>query len=292
MSSSCTLSVIIPTYNRVAHLKEAIGSVCAQRRAPDELIVVNDGSEDGTGAYLEQIQRRTMRIPIVIAHLKHCGRPGAVRNHGIALARGALIAFLDDDDLWHVDKLALQIPLHESSHYLALSHTREQWIKHGHILSQPDYGQARTGYIFAAALRKCCIGPSTVVIRRDLMTSQVYGIGGFNDTLEIAEDYDLWLRVCNRYPVAYLPYPLTTKRAGDWHQLSQKYAYIERFHIEVLDRLLKRNALVPQNREAAMRMLATKARIWARGCHKRGRHEEAQRYEYLAQEYTALLADR
>ena len=118
------VSVIIPTHNRRAMLREALASVIAQRGASFEVIVVDDGSTDGTwddlSAGAENIRTvRTARRG-----------PAAARNHGIALARGDLIAFLDSDDLWMPEKLARQSAFMHRNSGCAISQTGETWLRH------------------------------------------------------------------------------------------------------------------------------------------------------------------
>ena len=93
------VSVIIPTYNRAACLREAIESVLSQTYKQFELIVVDDGSTDATGELLLQYGAK-----LSVLHTGH-GGPSAARNCGIAAARGDYIAFLDSDDVWLPDKL-------------------------------------------------------------------------------------------------------------------------------------------------------------------------------------------
>ncbi|MDQ3809566.1 MAG: glycosyltransferase, partial [Chloroflexota bacterium] len=99
------VSVIIPTYNRAAYLREAVASVRAQTYATWELIVVDDGSTDDTWAYLSSLREHRLRV---IAQA-HCGNPASLRNVGLRAARGEYIAFLDSDDLWAPEKLETQL---------------------------------------------------------------------------------------------------------------------------------------------------------------------------------------
>jgi hypothetical protein len=130
-------------------------------------------------------------------------------------------------------------------------------------------------------LRKCVIGPSTVVLPRQTLT----GVGGFREDLEVAEDYELWLRIVDTAPVAYVEEPLTTKRAGHGDQLSERYGKIELFRIRALRDLVDRHVFTPEHQSMAREELARKCRIYATGCSKRGRAGEAAEYEELAQRY-------
>src|SRR6266487_2699709 len=99
------VSVIIPTFNREAYLREAIESVFAQTYSNWELIVADDGSTDGTRAYLASVTDRRTHV----IELEHCGTPARLRNTALARAQGTYVAFLDSDDLWAPEKLELQI---------------------------------------------------------------------------------------------------------------------------------------------------------------------------------------
>jgi glycosyltransferase involved in cell wall biosynthesis len=259
------VSIIIPTNNRYPLLLEAIESVRAQSYTDYELIVVDDASEDETFLVKNEADIRYLPIP-------RCGMPGAVRNRGVEAARGEFLAFLDSDDLWQPEKLSRQIPLLDAQPDVPLIHTRELWRRGVKTVSQKGQKHARTGDVFADALWKCTIGPSTVLMR----TSVFKELGGFDESLEVAEDYEFWLRLTSRYPVAYIDEVLTIKRAGDWEQLSEKHGQIEEFRIEALFRLLEQERLPQDRRPESLSMLERKLRIWSVGAIKRGRNEEVR----------------
>src|SRR4051812_3407097 len=106
MSAGPTISVVIPAYNSMDHIAEAIRSALNQTYVPLEVIVVDDGSTDGTGAF---VQREFADCPKVKYLLRKNGGPSAARNTGIAAAVGDWIAFLDSDDTWILNKLELQV---------------------------------------------------------------------------------------------------------------------------------------------------------------------------------------
>ena len=111
------VSVIIPTFNRLGFLKEAVESVEKQSYRDFELIIVDDGSTDSTGGYLES-------LPVKYIRLEHSGFPGRVRNAGAKAAKGKYLAFLDSDDLWEPEKLARQIEYLAANPKLEICHTR------------------------------------------------------------------------------------------------------------------------------------------------------------------------
>jgi glycosyltransferase involved in cell wall biosynthesis len=109
MSESASVSVIIPVYNGERFLAEAIQSVLDQTRPADEIIVVDDGSTDGT-AHIVADLAATAAVPIRYGYQANQG-PAAARNTALRQAQGALIAFQDADDLWSAEKLAIQVAL-------------------------------------------------------------------------------------------------------------------------------------------------------------------------------------
>jgi len=218
--------------------------------------------------------------------------PGAVRNRGVEAARYPLIAFLDSDDLWLPRKLERQLEtappswregIASANTDSPLIHSREIWLRQGKIVSQKGQKHRRRGDVFESALKKCSIGPSTVIMQRDIFEK----LGGFREDLEIAEDYELWLRLSSLYPVEYVDQALVIKRAGHGEQLSGKYGQIEIFRLRGLEELWEtgwfhRHISDESKIEAAARELAGKFRIYAAGCRKRDRPEEARSYELRA----------
>jgi glycosyltransferase involved in cell wall biosynthesis len=273
------LTIIIPTYNRLPFLKSAINSVFCQTYRRFQLIIADDGSTDGTGDNVQSLNNSDENLRYL--RLPHCGMPGKVRNAGARLATGDFLAFLDSDDLWKPEKLARQIAFFEEHPDMMICHTREIWQRGEKIVSQAGQKHRRSGYIFADALKKCIIGPSTVMMRRELFEE----LGGFREDLEIAEDYELWLRITAKYPVGYIDEPLVIKRGGHADQLSEKYGQIEVFRIKALLVNLEAGIFAGEQRELAARELVRKCRIYAQGCEKRGKVEEACWYREIVQRY-------
>lgn len=289
---SISVSVVIPTYNRSQLLLAAISSVLAQSHPPQEIIVVDDCSTDRTTELLEQItsqmQRGRSRVLAsggeaefrVVRLKKHSGYPGFVRNCGVAIATSDYIAFLDDDDQWLPQKLALQVALHNTHPKCIISCSDEYWLRRGRLIAHPP--PTEHSFRFASALQKCTIGPSTVMVWRECIDPR-HGTGyGFEPTLELAEDYHLWLRILDRHRVRYIPQKLTLKCEYGQAQLSHKYPYIERFRINALELLLEQESLSAPHHRAAATVCADKCLLWSAGARKRGRTEEALHYERMA----------
>ena len=261
------VSVIIPTYNRADLVRQAVASVEAQTFRDFEIVVVDDGGNDGTYEVLSA--ERELRV------LRHPDRRGvsAARNTGIAAARGEWLAFLDSDDLWLPDKLARQISWLEGAPELLICQTDETWVRRGVRVNKPAGHRKVAGQIFLPSLWRCMISPSAVMLHRRLLEDH----GAFDATLPAAEDYDLWLRLTWRYEVGLVDEPLVIKRGGHPDQLSAQWG-IDRFRIRALVKLLADPDLPAAYARAARRMLAAKCAIYAQGCHKRGKIEEAAFY--------------
>ena len=283
------VSVVIPVYNRRELIRRAIASVLSQRLPPRvtvEIVVVDDGSSDGTREDLRLLAREDARV--VVVERSHCGFPGAVRNEGVRHARGSYIAFLDSDDVWLPEKVSSQLGVLRARPF-RWCHTRERWIRDGRVLSQRKFRHRREGDILVDALNKCIVGPSTVMMERDLFEE----VGGFDERIEVAEDYQLWLRTLAIAPIAYLDEELIEKHAGEWAQLSRKYGEIERFHIAALRELVEarffertRGIEVQRN---AQGVLANKLTIYAAGARKRGRDYQAVQLENEARMLRGVL---
>jgi len=270
------VSVIIPTYNRRVMVREAIDSVLAQTAVAFELIVVDDGSSDGTGEDLARLSAEYAKT-IRIERIANRG-PAAARNRGVAIARAPLIAFLDSDDLWSPTKLERQVAFMRLNPGCEISQTNETWIRNGRRVNPGMRHRKRAGNFFVESLRTCLVSPSAVLMQMRLFDS----IGGFDEDMTAAEDYDLWLRILIDHEVGLLDEPLVTRRAGHPDQLSAATPAIDRFRILALAKLLGDDLLSPEQRLATAEVLAEKCRIYAVGLARRSRIDQARLYEWVA----------
>jgi glycosyltransferase involved in cell wall biosynthesis len=270
------VSVIIPTYNRRAMLLEAIDSVLAQSTPAFELIVIDDGSTDGTSEN-EHLRRLAETIRIRIDRIDHRG-PAAARNRGVAIARAPQIAFLDSDDLWSPTKLERQLAFMRDNPGCAISQTNEIWIRNGRRVNPGLRHRKRAGDIFIDSLRTCLIAMSSVMIRTDLFRSS----GGFDEHMTAAEDYDLWLRILIDHEAGLLDEPLVTRCGGHSDQLSATTPALDRFRILALAKLLADDRLSAARRTSVVEVLAEKSCIYARGLRRRDKIDEARLYERVA----------
>jgi glycosyltransferase involved in cell wall biosynthesis len=266
------VSVVIPTYNRRAMVLEAIDSVLAQSATGFELIVIDDGSTDGTAEHLARLDG-TIRIE----RIDHRG-PAAARNRGVELARTPMIAFLDSDDLWSSTKLERQLAFMRANPGCAISQTNEIWIRNGRRVNPGVRHRKRAGDIFIDSLRTCLISMSATMVRTDLFRA----CGGFDEIMAAAEDYDLWLRILIDHEAGLLDEPLVTRRGGHPDQTSATTPALDRFRILALTKLLADDRLSPARRTSVVEVLREKCRIYAGGLVRRGRTEQARLYESIA----------
>jgi len=268
------VSVIIPTYDRGWIIEEALDSVIAQDFKDFELIVVDDGSTDNTRDILKSCPHE-----IKVIHQQNLG-VSAARNQGIASASGKLIAFLDSDDLWLPNKLTTQVKFFSANPDALICQTEEMWVRNGVRVNPKERHKKPSGMIFEPSLALCLISPSAVMMKCSLFDE----VGLFDEELPACEDYDLWLRVSCRYPVYLIDTPLIVKRGGHEDQLS-KLPGLDKYRIASLKNIVESDLLSEAQYRAAVKTLKEKCAIYASGCRKRGRVDEAEYYEALAKRY-------
>jgi glycosyltransferase involved in cell wall biosynthesis len=187
-----TVSVVIPVFNRRAAVRCAIKSVLAQTFQDFEIVVVDDGSTDGTPVSVAEFADRRIRL---LRHERNRGG-SAARNTGIRASSAPYVAFLDSDDEWLPTKLQRQLEVFARSNkeQLGLVYTGAEWI-------YPD-GRAwlriprRELDLTRALLTENVIGETSVgMVRRRALDA----IGGFDESLPSCQDMDLWLRISEQF---------------------------------------------------------------------------------------------
>jgi glycosyltransferase involved in cell wall biosynthesis len=269
-SSTPCISVIIPTYNRCWILKEAIDSVLSQEYTDFEIIVVDDGSNDATAALLSAYGDQIKTI--------YQGNSGvsAARNAGILMAKGKYVAFLDSDDIWLPEKLSCQVDFFHSHAEAVICQTDEIWIRNGVRVNPKNRHKKPSGMIFEPSLQLCLVSPSAVMIKKSLFDA----VGLFNEAFPACEDYDLWLRIGLYYPIYLIERHMVVKRGGHDDQLSRNPG-LDRYRIQSIVKILENHQLTPAYHQAAVDVLKEKCRIYAAGCIKRGRADEAGLYRQI-----------
>jgi glycosyltransferase involved in cell wall biosynthesis len=197
MNGEPTVSVVIPTYDRPTFLEGAIDTVLQQTYDDLKMIVVDDGSEtDYARATVDEYDDAPVRL---VEHDENRGL-SAARNTGIRNARGAYVAFLDDDDRWHAEKLARQVPVLENDPAVGLvTCCLASLSPDGEILrcekSKPS------GDLSETIFRKNVIGtPSRVLVRNECFEE----VGVFDEELPTKQDWDLYIRICREWRVRCL----------------------------------------------------------------------------------------
>ncbi|MGR9072351.1 MAG: glycosyltransferase family 2 protein [Gammaproteobacteria bacterium] len=270
------VAAIVPTFNRREELRRALDSIYRQTRPPEEVIVIDDGSTDGTGTMLKN------EYPTVIYRHQENAGVSRARNRGIELAESEWLAFLDSDDEWLPAKLESQFALLDNGANKKICHTEEIWIRNGSRVNPMKKHAKKGGWIFSHCLPLCAMSPSSIVIHRDVFED----IGFFDENLPACEDYDLWLRITARYPVSFVEEPMIIKYGGHEDQLSRRYWGMDRFRIRALERLLTEGGLSEDNRRNAAETLVKKAAIYLNGALRREKMDEAAYYEQLIRRYS------
>ena len=273
------VSTIIPTYNRVESLGRAIESAVLQTHRNLEVIIVDDGSNDDTGAFVEKAYGSDPRVKYI--HQENRG-VAAARNRGLAAARGDFIAFLDSDDVWKPWKLELQLACMKSlphigmiwsdmeaigpdgmvasHHYLRTMYAANyRWFTTDDLFNERypapivagapmlDRAMLYAGDIFSQMIMGNLVHTSTVVLRRDRLDR----VGGFNEELsQSGEDYDFHLRTCREGPVGFVDVETISYQTGMPDQLVRQSYWLARNFLRTvtaaLERDRKRITLSPQ----------------------------------------------
>ncbi|MDI6795995.1 MAG: glycosyltransferase [Desulfatibacillaceae bacterium] len=272
------VSVVIPVFNRAGQVREAVESVLNQDFDNFELIVVDDGSTDSTAKDMAQFLDSLPNARLVST--ANCG-VSAARNLGVSLSGGRFVAFLDSDDLWLPQKLSAQMDFFAQNPSAAACQTQEIWIRHGRRVNPKNRHAKPDGDIFLPSLSLCLVSPSAVMIRKAIFLS----LGGFDERLPACEDYDLWLRLGLKHRVFLVDRPLVIKRGGHSDQLSAQPG-LDCFRIASLLNLLEYQNLNPQQRARTKEVLLQKIKVYAAGCEKRKKFDEAFFYRKVARRYS------
>ena len=230
------VSVVIPLYNKAAHIQRAIDSVLAQTCGDFELIGVDDGSTDGSG----DIVRRYTDPRIRLITQENAG-VSAARNRGVADAKAELVAFLDGDDEWMLDLLETVLALRTRFPQAAVWGAGYVKITPaGEYVQEPlreEVCQSVDGLLidfFRESLVCQPIHMSTMLVNKNALSE----IGGFRTKMAYGEDTDLWFRLALRYPFAYMPgikaiYHQDAEKRSDWecHKMSGVPPFIDEVRI-------------------------------------------------------------
>jgi glycosyltransferase involved in cell wall biosynthesis len=199
------ITVVVPAFNLEDHITASLRSALAQTVAPDEILVVDDGSTDATREQVKAEIARDERGLLRLIETTHEG-PGAARNRGIAEATGEWLAFLDGDDQWLPEKLAT---VHEaiaaSPEATMIAHDTQMRLPDGRVIENLFYRHFEPAEpLFPQLYRTNFIPTSSVIVRTDALRRA----GGFEERLGASQDYDLWLRLARDARLVFLKHPL------------------------------------------------------------------------------------
>ena len=208
------ISVIIPSYNCERYIAETIESVLNQSEKSIELVVIDDGSHDGTREIV-----KSYGAPVRLIEQSNAG-VCAARNLGIREAAGDYLCFLDHDDFWFSDKLARQLECFDSNPETGVVYSAfTNWHANSdgrfpvpstlrRMPTEDDIAPDFSGWIYHQFLLDCWMLTSTAMFRAEIFRK----VGGFDETLPYSEDWELWLRISREFPMTKLRYPTTLYR--------------------------------------------------------------------------------
>jgi glycosyltransferase involved in cell wall biosynthesis len=259
-------SVIVPTFNRASLVLEAVQSVLAQTYTRLELIVVNDGSTDDTVERLRRVVDPRLSV-VTVAH----GGVSAARNAGLAVATGTLVSFLDSDDLWLPDKLAIELDFLRRHPDIGLVFgDLEKYDGIRHISSfmrttdvfSKRLPQARTdGFVlnpremYLCLLQEVPVKTPAMTVRHEVLAA----VGGFDELWTSSEDWELLLRLAWVTAFGYVDRPLAVIRVSpdSLHRLDQERG--DRAMLRLLTER-RRHAADAETREAAARGIVRRSK--------------------------------
>jgi glycosyltransferase involved in cell wall biosynthesis len=228
------VSTVIPTFNRRTLVCRAIDSALAQTYSAQEIIVIDDGSTDGTEFALSE------RYGEKIRYLKQANAGvSRARNHGMSLARGAFIALLDSDDEWQGDKLDRQVAFLQSRPDYGMVLTDVQRVDSERRPIDRFYRREvieHDGDVLTQILANPALVPASVLMRREVWEQ----LGGFDETLRTAEDIEFHLRVAANYSVGVIAEPLTIAMRG--HAGLSEDSGSESDYVHVVEQFIARHA--------------------------------------------------
>ena len=221
------VSIIIPAYNAEKTIQGTIESVLNQTITDFELIVINDGSQDSTLDIASSIQDHRIKV----SSYPNAG-PNHSRNRGLAQATGDYVSFLDADDLWTQDKLEAQIKALQANPEASVAYSWTNWMNEaGQFLRRGSYVSV-SGNVYAKLLLVDFIeSGSNPLIRKQALVE----VGGFDESLLAAQDWDMWLRLAARYHFVAVPSAQVLYRvsANSW---SSNICRVEKASLQVIER--------------------------------------------------------
>ncbi|NEP60709.1 MAG: glycosyltransferase [Symploca sp. SIO2G7] len=221
------ISVIIPAYNAAQTILETVDSVLHQTVADFELIVINDGSQDTTLELISGIKDPRLQV------ISYPNAGLAVsRNRGVARARGTYISFIDADDLWTPDKLELQLQALKANPEAAVAYSWTDCIDKASNFLRPGSHISVLGDVYAKLLLGNFLenGSNALICKQALIA-----VGGFDESLPAAQDWDLYLRLAINYQFVVVPSPQVLYRIST-NSMSSNVLQLESASLQVIDK--------------------------------------------------------
>ncbi|NET60616.1 MAG: glycosyltransferase [Symploca sp. SIO2E6] len=233
-----TISVIIPAYNAENTIKETINSVLKQTFTDFELLVINDGSQDSTLEVISSVSDSRIRV-FSYSNAGVC----AARNRGIAEATGEYLSFIDADDLWTPDKLEAQLAALQANPEAAVAYSWTDWIDESGQFLRPGSHIKSNGNVYSELLfRDFVASGSNPLIRKEALTQ----VGGFDESLTPAADWEMWLRLAAKYEFVNVPAAQILYRVSP-NSMSANIWQMETESLEIIDRAFAQGSESLQN---------------------------------------------
>jgi glycosyltransferase involved in cell wall biosynthesis len=250
------VSVVIPTYNCAARLVRALQSIAAQSypREHIEIVVIDDGSSDDTAECVAEFAANA-RVDTRYVRQQNAG-PAAARNHGLRLARGEAIAFLDADDWWEADKLARQMPLLAGEVGLVYCGNRFVDAQGEPIANYVREIPVHRGDILLPLFCEFFLLTSAVVLSKGVLGA----IGSFREDLPVGEDYEFFLRIAARFRADCAPEKLLVRCVRPDSLSRRDYALDARIDLATFTQFLREHPQFERAHRAAVRQRIAKYR--------------------------------
>lgn len=272
------IAVIIPTHNRCNNVSQAITSVLKQTLTPHAIIVVDDASTDSTMQQLAQFS-----TPVKVLTLPVNKGVSYARNRGIDAVQSPWIALLDSDDTWAPNKLQQQWEFLLNYPFYNILQSDEMWIRNGTRVNPCRHHSKPEGWIWSSSLQRCMISPSAVLLQKKMLQD----CGGFDESLPVCEDYDLWIRIARNYIVGLVREQAVVKHGGHADQLSRRFPAMDKYRVTALLKAL-RNEEDEDYIAALVAVLKEKLQILLQGSEKRHLLKESQEYKGLLQSLPSI----
>jgi glycosyltransferase involved in cell wall biosynthesis len=269
-----TVSVIIHTYNNEKFIAETVESVLNQTYKDYEIIVVDDGSVDGT---------RDALLPYMHGiryHYKENGGIASAKNAGISLSQAEFIAFLDHDDLWVPDKLKLQMECFNENPQVGLIYAKYTSFRDGKELrTKPEKGYS--GWIFKALLAKSFIQTSTVIVKRECLNA----VGPYDESFSLGDEYDMFLRISKRFQCGFIDKGLTRYRVHETNASKNDFLF-DNENLGVYKKIYNNfTDLDGEEKKILRKRIARYSMKVAKGLYSQGKLDESKKYQKEALNY-------